>query len=36
MVDQMKPMSLRQVARYANIPAETLDALDAELRQLRD
>jgi len=36
MVDQMKPMSLRQVARDGNIPAETLAAVDAELRQIRE
>jgi alpha-L-rhamnosidase len=36
MIDQARTMSLRQVAGFANIPEETLRAIDAELRQIRE
>jgi len=36
MIDQLKKMSLRQIAGFAEISEETLQALDTELRQLRE
>ena len=34
MIDQARTMSLRQVAGFANIPQETLQTVDRELRQI--